>query len=68
MSRTMRQARQMASVATMTRRAGVSSKPASSIICSQYMPQPSWNSGASVSSRAGVGEVSAAENCRWWPG
>ena len=54
-SRMIRQARQMASVYIATRKAGPASKPSSRIICSEYMPQPSTNSGASVSIRLRLG-------------
>ena len=50
-----RHARQIASVCSASRNAGPASKPSSRIICSEYMPQPSTNSGASVSSRVSDG-------------
>ena len=48
MSRMIRQARQIASVCRSSQKRGASSKPCSRIICSEYIPQPSTNSGASV--------------------
>ena len=50
-----RQARHTASVYMAARNAGPASKPSSRIICSEYMPQPSTNSGASVSIRVSDG-------------
>ena len=52
-SRMIRQARQIASVYIASRKFGASSKPCSRIICSEYMPQPSTNSGASVAAGSG---------------
>ena len=63
-----RQARQMASVWSMRRKGGASSKPSSRMTCSLYMPQPSVNSGASAMARMRLGWVIAAVSCRWWPG
>ena len=50
-----RQARQIASVYMFSRKFGASSKPCSRIICSEYIPQPSTNSGALVSARVRLG-------------
>ena len=47
-SRMIRHARQIASVCMLRRKFGAASKPCSRIICSEYIPQPSTNSGASV--------------------
>ena len=63
-----RQARQMASVCMTSRNAGPASKPCSRIISSEYIPQPSTNSGASVSSRVSDGWRRARSSWRWWPG
>ena len=35
---------------------------------SEYIPQPSTNSGASVSSRVSDGIRRAVSSWRWWPG
>ncbi len=63
-----RQERQIASVYMITRCSGVASKPSSRIICSQYMAQPSTNSGASIIRRDRLGCAIAALSWRWWPG
>ena len=63
-----RQARQIASVYIASRKFGASSKPCSRIICSEYMPQPSTNSGASVPRRVRLGWAFATASWRWWPG
>ena len=63
-----RQARQTASVYIAVRKAGPASKPSSRIICSEYMPHPSTNSGASVSIRVRLGCLAATASWRWWPG
>ena len=63
-----RQARQIASVCMFRRKFGASSKPCSRIICSEYIPQPSTNSGASTARRVSEGCLPATASCRWWPG
>ena len=67
-SRMIRHARQIASVYIATRNAGPASKPSSRIICSEYMPQPSTNSGASVEHPGQARWWTATASWRWWPG
>ncbi len=63
-----RQARQIASVCMVSRKFGASSKPCSRIICSEYIPQPSTNSGA-LGQQPGQRRVPAGDaSWRWWPG
>ncbi len=63
-----RQARQIASVYMFRRKLAASSKPCSRIICSEYIPQPSTNSGALVRARVRLGCLPATDSWRWWPG
>ena len=63
-----RQARQIASVWRFSRKFAAASKPCSRIICSEYIPQPSVNSGASVMIRVIEGWLLATLSWRWCPG
>ena len=63
-----RHARQIASVYITSGSSGRRRSPARASSAREYMPQPSTNSGASVSRRVRLGWRRATASWRWWPG